>query len=1233
MRTVLALIALVAGLPAGAATNHSAYVTMPDGVRLAADVWLPESAGDKQEFPAIVEFTRYWRATEMQPASDNIDEPRRQTLDRGYAYVAVDVRGTGASFGARSAEFSLAEARDMPHVVDWIASQPWSNGKVVAMGISYAGNTAELAALYRSRSLVAAVPRFTDYDWYTSIVVPGGLKNSYITERWGDIVQALDRNDASIFGKHEGKPDAGNPRIIGVKPVDADADRRMLAEAIAAHSANRSLADNLGDLVYRDEYPSAAGLGDEAGMAVSIHDFEAEFEAGATPMYHWGSWFDAGTAAGVLARFRTFDAPYRYVIGAWSHGAGFDANPYKPKDAPVDPTLDEQFDRIFDFADEHTGEEAPAPVKELVYFTVGENAWKSTDVWPPRGHRLVRWWLQDGNGLALTAPEAESGADDYAVDFDAGSGTSSRWATQLGGGDVHYPDRAEADSKLLAYTSAPLDEAVEITGTAIVTLKLSSTHDDGAVIVYLEDVDENGHVRMLSEGELRLRHRAKGGSRDPVFGPSRSFTAADGRLLTPGEISTVEFALLPVSALVEKGHSIRIAIAGHDKDTFIRVPALGDPVLTIERNAKQASFIDLPVVERPRAPAAAAVEAWADALFDEAMRRKRMSGAVLTMVQGGEIVLSRGYGYADYAAGTPVDPDQTRFRIGSITKTFTAMAIAQLMEKGLIESLDDPANNYLKRLQLPSPGGIDITLKHLLTHSAGFENRVYNIGSDRDHELPLSPEAIARYEPATVSTPGRYSAYNNYGTTMLGLIVEDVSGRKIADYFDEHIFAPLGMTKSVLNMSPAPSEGLGTPYAFLPNGEAAAIPHRTVHPFYAPVGGINATGNDMARYMIAQLAAGRDEAAILSPESFDRMHGRIRSNHPLSSGFGMVYFTIDWNGLNVVVHGGDWPGTHSGMMLFPQLDTGIFFSLLAERPEVPILEGILGSDRLTPKPGTVIDTPLSNFGVMFNFFETFFGHYERPATIGDPATDLQSYVGSYVGLSAPYSTMERMLSLLSPLNVVNVTVDEPGSGLMINGKGPYRAIGGDSFWSEEHRETPLDGLFLDSPIFNFVRDESGAIDYLVPQLGIDAWVKTGTLSNPQSYAAAWSILLLVSLTAVLALFYPRISGRPWAKWLPGLFLAGLIVQPLILVLGYAPGTTIIDDLFFGHGSRFVLLTVASMLVALLALILGWHVVLAWRESFWSDARFGIVLRLHYTVLGIAALLFIPVLAFLNLLGV
>jgi len=625
------------------------------------------------------------------------------------------------------------------------------------------------------------------------------------------------------------------------------------------------------------------------------------------------------------------------------------------------------------------------------------------------------------------------------------------------------------------------------------------------------------------------------------------------------------------------------------------------------------------------------IESWADELFAQSLTEKRMSGAVLTVVQDGEIVVSKGYGYADLLKGTPVNPDTTRFRIGSTTKTFTATAIAQLMDKGEIHSLDDPANKYLKRIQIPGEAGASITLAHLLTHSAGFENLVFNIGTEVVLELPLSEQVIGEFASNIINRPGQYSSYNNYGTALLGLIVEDVSGEAIADYFDRHIFIPLKMNNSILNMSPEPSAGLGVPYGFLPNGEPLAIPHRTVHPFFAPVGGINATGNDMGRYMLAQLDSGRSENAILSEQGFHRLHTQLRSNHGLSSGFGMIFFTWLWNEERVVLHGGDWPGTHSGMVLFPDSNMGVFFSLMAEWPEVTIAESILGSARLEPLDGEEIDTPITNLGVIFNFMVQFFGSYKVPDTPPFQASELGEYAGSYMGQSAPFSTMERLLGLTNTFLVVNVAVAEDGSGLMINEAGPYIEVAPGSFFNAD-LVSPLDGLFLDSPLFNFSRDDSGTVDYLVPQIGFDVWRKSGALDNPQFYLSAMLFLYLAFLTSAVTIFYPSIEEQPKAKWMPSLMLFLLVLMPLTIIVGYGGSDTVVGELFFGRTDRFILFALVANIIAISAMYFVWQVVLAWQNGYWGAGLGGVAMRLHYTLLGIAAFLFIPIFVFFNVLG-
>lgn len=568
---------------------------MPDGVRLAIDVWLPENSPAAGKLPTLVSFTRYWRANEFDPQSAHPDAFTSWFNQAGYAVVSVDVRGTGASFGYRKFEFSVRETLDYTHVIDWIAKQPWSNRRVASIGTSYMGNAAEASGFTRNSSLKAVVPRFTDFDWY-DFVLPGGLQNTIMSEGWGSRVWALDMNIAP------GESRPGRPRVIGVKPVDADVDKQLLASAVAQHVQNTNVKQQLFHIRFRDDVAVARNLEDAPDKFVTLYKYQREVEAAAIPSMHWGGWMDSATAAGVLARFAAYDAPARYVIGPWDHGAKQDANPFNPRETAVEPGPAAQNQAIEDFLSPLMKGAGimPGPKKLLRYFTMGENLWKETETWPPQGSATRTLYLGDKGLLSDRPPLDTSGADDYVVNFLAGTGSETRWSTQSGSEDVFYGDRAEADRNLLTYTSLPLENEIEITGFPVLRLQIASTHEDGAVIGYLEAVAPSGTVMMITEGQLRLANRSLSLETPPysAFGPYRSFDRADAKPMPLGMMEEVSFALLPTSIVIPKGYALRLALAGHDQDSFRRIPEIGAPVLTIGRNSRFQSLLELPVIDR-----------------------------------------------------------------------------------------------------------------------------------------------------------------------------------------------------------------------------------------------------------------------------------------------------------------------------------------------------------------------------------------------------------------------------------------------------------------------------------------------------------------------------------------------------------------------------------------------------------------------------------------------------------
>jgi len=241
--------------------------------------------------------------------------------------------------------------------------------------------------------------------------------------------------------------------------------------------------------------------------------------------------------------------------------------------------------------------------KPVYYFTMGEEQWKWADTWPPPNQEIITFYFSDGNSLVQNRPAERLGHDTYLVDYSTGTGEASRWNSLTGPrGDLQfgYPDRAREDEKLLCYTSAPLTEDMEVTGHPIIRLYVSSTADDGNFFVYLEDVDPTGRVTYVTEGQLRALHRALSDEQPPYKDvvPYRTFERKDAAPLVPGEVAGLLFDLLPTSYLYRKGHSIRVAIAGADKDHFALMKAEPPPTLKFHRNETYSSAIDLPVIPR-----------------------------------------------------------------------------------------------------------------------------------------------------------------------------------------------------------------------------------------------------------------------------------------------------------------------------------------------------------------------------------------------------------------------------------------------------------------------------------------------------------------------------------------------------------------------------------------------------------------------------------------------------------
>ena len=243
-----------------AAQFFNQYLTMRDGTKIAIDVWLPHTSSAPS--PTILRQTRYFRSINLRfPLSiftrgRPIDHSglyakrRKQFLEAGYAWVDVDVRGSGASTGHRICPWSEDEIKDGGEVVDWIVQQDWSSGKVGSLGISYDGTASEMLLVNRHPAVRAIAPRFACYDSFSDIGFPNGVFNQWFNKHWGTMNQALDRNRlADIAGRYV------DLFTSGVARVSSDKNSRILAKAIVDHKENYDVIKKANQIEFCDEDP------------------------------------------------------------------------------------------------------------------------------------------------------------------------------------------------------------------------------------------------------------------------------------------------------------------------------------------------------------------------------------------------------------------------------------------------------------------------------------------------------------------------------------------------------------------------------------------------------------------------------------------------------------------------------------------------------------------------------------------------------------------------------------------------------------------------------------------------------------------------------------------------------------------------------------------------------------------------------------------------------------------
>ncbi|HAJ98993.1 MAG TPA: hypothetical protein DCM62_03110 [Bacteroidales bacterium] len=599
-------------------------------------------------------------------------------------------------------------------------------------------------------------------------------------------------------------------------------------------------------------------------------------------------------------------------------------------------------------------------------------------------------------------------------------------------------------------------------------------------------------------------------------------------------------------------------------------------------------------------PQQSSIAPYADGLFETLLRENNIAGAVFSMVQDTSVIYNAGYGFANVRAGTPVDPDTTLFRIASISKLFIWIGVMQMVEQGKLD-LDRDINEYLETFEIPATFEQPITLRSLMTHTPGFEDRIYKLFvRDVAEKLSLS-EVVARELPKRVRPPFVQASYSNHGTGIAQYIIEIVSGMPFVEYAQKYIFEPLGMRNTTL-LQPLPA----TMAPYLSHGYAFANGRFLPRPFeYVPLqssGGASTTAADMAKFMKALLNnTCLNGNCLLDSATFAQMTKpaffHAEGVNPALLGF----IDMSVNNRRIVGHGGNTLLFHSILAIFPNENTGMFFSF-----------NTAGAGRLTRR-------------VLQQFTDRFF-----PDTV--PLTTIinlpEGYLKPFGGVfRANRFSHTELFKILARENAARISVEDDTLKMVLAG--------------EVSRWVPIDSLLFrninNNSTIAFSRDERGKIANLfIGNRPILAYNRNTGIWDWNWHRALMNILIVVMFYVlivwpwmyVVRYRYVRADRAPvtlpiMSKWIAWFAAVCFLVFGLLVHFNLPPGS----ELMFGI-PRAIEIALVFPIIAI-PLILG----MLWQSIRMIDApKTRIRSRIFYWVATLVFAASIVSLHFWNLLG-
>jgi CubicO group peptidase (beta-lactamase class C family) len=609
----------------------------------------------------------------------------------------------------------------------------------------------------------------------------------------------------------------------------------------------------------------------------------------------------------------------------------------------------------------------------------------------------------------------------------------------------------------------------------------------------------------------------------------------------------------------------------------------------------------------------AELEAFLDELFAKQMEEYHIAGAAVSVVKDGELFFAKGYGYADLENGVPVDPEQTIFRIGSIGKTFTWTAVMQLVEQGKLD-LEADVNTYLD-FRIPDTYPQPITLKHLMTHTSGFEDRLADsVVLDANDVVPAG-EWLASHMAARVHPPGECAAYSNYNAMLAGYIVARVSGQPYDQYIQEHILDPLGMAHSTAHFQIPPDlrTYVSKGYTYV-DGAFQVYPSFTPQLALVPSGAHQASVTDMARFMIAHLQGGfygdaSTEIRILEETTARQMQSTLYTPDPRLQGITYGFFDWSGNGPRTIGHRGYSAPMNSLLLLLPDQDLGIF-----------VIYNSAGADEVA--------------NPYFGFHRAFFDHYYPTPAVSalQPPADFveraSRFAGSYRLTAFPYTSFIKVSALFG---AYTMEISDSGDGalLLATPYGEYRFVEVEPLYFRQV-DGPFSMVFREDSRGRITRIYTDFMNYTAADK-LD-WYETSGFNMPLLLVCVLVFLSVIPIAAVRLIRNRRQSsngnpasrGAGAADWI----ILGISILNLLILVGTAWGAMggisnelleppLIIKIALGLGILSAVLTVGALVCT----------ALAWKDGYWST-----VFRAYYTLVTVAAVAFVWFLNYWNLLG-